>query len=62
MVLPGSVGAVVTGGSISVTEFNLATKRIKGTFNITYRKSGITTIYEVKNGTFNYSLDADYFN
>mgnify|MGYP003611410692 CR=1 FL=1 len=62
MGIPGDKLATVTGGSVTVTEFNLVTKRIKGTFKISYKKSGSATIYEVKNGTFNYGLDADYFN
>ena len=51
-----------TGSSITVTEFNLTTKRIKGTFSITYQKGGSTTNYQITNGTFNYGLDDSYFN
>lgn len=54
--------ATITSGKVTVTEFNLTTKRIKGTFSFSYKKSGSSTIYEVTNGTFNYGLDDDYFN
>lgn len=66
LVLPYIAGnpdfSTVTGGSITITEFNLTTKRIKGTFTITYQKSGSSTTYQITNGTFNYGLDDDYFN
>ena len=66
LVLPYIAGnpdfSTVTGGSITITEFNLTTKRIKGTFNITYQKGGLPTNYQITNGTFNYGLDASYFN
>ena len=55
--------SIVTGGSLTITEFNLTTKRIKGTFNISYQTittPGVT--YQITNGTFNYGLDASYFN
>lgn len=52
----------VTAGSITVTEFNLSTKRIKGNFNITYTKSSNGLDYYITNGTFDYGLDDDYFN
>ena len=69
MILPynssGSpVYSSVTGGSVTITEFNLTTKRIKGTFNITYQKSlsaGGGT-FQITHGTFNYGLDHSYFN
>lgn len=65
LILPNVGGAPdyarVTGGSITITEFNLVTKRIKGTFNITYEKTGQSTVYEITNGTFNYGLDNSYF-
>lgn len=51
----------VTAGSITITEFNLSTKRIKGTFNITYTKSSNNQDYYITNGTFNYGLDHSYF-
>ncbi len=51
--------ALVTGGSITITEFNYASRRIKGTFNMTYRTDNGN--FQVTNGTFNYGLDDDYF-
>lgn len=66
LVLPYVAGnpdfSEVTGGSVTITEFNLTTKRVKGTFTITYQKSGLPTTYQITNGTFNYGLDASYFN
>ncbi len=65
MVLPTGSSAVITGGSITITEFNLTTKRIKGTFTITYDKrvnGNVVGSYQVTNGTFNYGLDDPYFN
>lgn len=63
LLLPsGEPGATITSGSLTVTEFNLITKRVKGTFSFSYKKYGSSTIYQVANGTFNYGLDADYFN
>ena len=61
------VDAVVVGGTLTITEFNLGTKRIKGTFSFTYEKfntiSGVSVgIFPVTNGTFNYGLDDPYFN
>lgn len=60
----GGIAGLVTGGSITITEFNLTTKRIKGTFNITYDNSvsGGSTGLQITNGTFNYGLDHAYFN
>jgi fibronectin type III domain protein len=53
-------------GTLTVTEFNLSTKRIKGTFEFTYEKFDILSvslgIFPVTNGTFNYGLDDPYFN
>lgn len=55
----------LTSGSITITEFNLSTNTIKGTFNFTYqRRNG--SVYEgsytLNNGTFKYKLDAPFFN
>ncbi len=55
----------ISGGTITVTEFNLTTKRIKGTFSFSYEKiiNGVSTgTFDVTNGTFNYGLDDPYFN
>ncbi len=54
-------GQVVSTGSITITEFNLTTRRIKGTFSITYHKSSTNLDYQITNGTFNYALDDSYF-
>jgi len=56
---------VLVAGSITITEFNVVTKRIKGTFSFRYEKSVDDVVegeYEVTNGTFNYALDDPYFN
>jgi hypothetical protein len=54
----------INGGTITITEFNLTTRRIKGTFSFNYEKivNG-TSIgnFDVINGTFNYALDNSYF-
>lgn len=55
----------VTSGTLTITEFNLTTKRVKGTFSFNYNKyvNGTNTgIFQVTNGTFNYGLDSSYFN
>lgn len=58
--------AIETSGTITVTEFNLTTKRIKGTFQFVYEKLDANGnpmgTFEVTNGTFNYGLDDPYFN
>lgn len=57
--------AIDIDGSITVTEFNLTTRRIKGTFQFTYEKldenGDPMGTFEVTNGTFNYGLDDEYF-
>ncbi|WP_309640305.1 hypothetical protein [Flavobacterium sp.] len=64
---PGSAVSTynqIIGGTITVTEFNLTTKRIKGTFTFSYEKivDGVSAgTFQVTNGTFNYGLDASYF-
>ena len=65
--LPTVSSTEVTKGTISITEFNLTTKRIKGTFSFQYNnfmKAGGPNQgpYQVTNGTFDYKLDAKYFN
>ncbi|WP_264544320.1 MULTISPECIES: hypothetical protein [Flavobacterium] len=61
----GETKTRLTSGSITITEFNLSTKTIKGTFNFTYqRRNG--SVYEgsyaLNNGAFKYKLDAPFFN
>jgi hypothetical protein len=54
----------ITGGTITITEFNLVTRRIKGTFSFDYDKlinSNPSGSFQVTNGTFNYGLDNSYF-
>lgn len=54
----------ITGGTITITEFNLVTRRIKGTFSFDYDKlinSMPSGSFQVTNGTFNYGLDNSYF-
>lgn len=56
----------ITSGTIVITEFNLKTKKIKGTFSFQYNnvmKSGGSNEgpYQVTNGTFDYNLDDNYF-
>ncbi len=51
-------------GSVTITEFNTVTRRIKGTFSFSYEKflDGVSAgVYQVTNGTFNYGLDDPYF-
>lgn len=58
----------VTSGTLAVTEYNLTTKRIKGTFSFAYTKTlkstgtPVSGSFQVTNGTFNYALDDSYFN
>lgn len=59
------VNARIISGSLTVTEFNLSTRRIKGTFNFQYEKldqdGNVIGVFPVINGTFNYGLDDEYF-
>jgi len=60
------VDANVVTGTLTVTEFNTGTKRIKGTFSFSYDKIDSVTgaslgTFQVTNGTFNYGLDDPYF-
>lgn len=63
---PTIIKRVVEGsGNIVVTEFNLETRRVRGTFSFSYTKqvqgsADVETI-QVANGTFTYALDDDYF-
>lgn len=55
---------IINSGTITITEFNLSTRRIKGTFSFNYEKivNGTSTgDFDVTNGTFNYALDNSYF-
>lgn len=57
----------IVSGSITITEFNLITKRIKGTFSFTYENFMTAGgpnqgPYQVTNGTFDYKLNDPYFN
>ena len=53
------------GGKITITEFNLVQRVIKGTFEFPFEEvsgnSSGTEIFQCKNGTFDYSLDDEYF-
>jgi len=59
------VHARITTGTLTVTEFNRTTRRIKGTFSFDYEKidaaGNVIGIFHVTNGTFNYGLDDSYF-
>lgn len=61
----GNKTVSVEQGSIRVTDFDIAAKRIKGNFNITYYLITNNDIVEgpftLTNGTFNYELDDPYF-
>jgi len=51
-------------GTITITEFNLEERVIRGTFEFTYIRSGNDGQigpFDCTNGTFNYSLDDEYF-
>lgn len=52
-------------GTITVTEFNTTTRVIKGTFEFTfelyYTAGGIGGPFQCLNGTFDYSLDDEFF-
>lgn len=65
--LPTVSSTDIVSGSITISEFNLTTKRIKGTFNFTYTnfmtEGGPNQgPYQVTNGTFDYKLNDPYFN
>lgn len=51
-------------GTITITEFNLEERVIRGTFEFTFRRSGNNEEigpFDCMNGTFDYSLDDEYF-
>lgn len=57
----GSPIATITAGSFTITEFNITTRRIKGTFTLSYQTSTSPgTTYQITGGTINYGLDASY--
>jgi hypothetical protein len=52
-------------GTLTITEFDVATKVIKGSFSFSYlRRNGEDSVgpYQLTNGAFKYKLDAPYFN
>ncbi|WP_298553542.1 hypothetical protein [uncultured Algibacter sp.] len=54
------------GGTITITEFNITTRVIKGTFEFPFVRVSTTTSeeigpFECKDGTFDYSLDDEFF-
>ena len=56
----------VEGGTITITEFNLSERVIRGTFEFEYTRYFVDTDIETGpfqciNGTFDYSLDDEYF-
>lgn len=60
-----AVLADISNGTITITEFNRVTRRIRGTFSYSYTNSydtGTEGPFQVTNGTFDYPLDASYFN
>ncbi|SHI47720.1 hypothetical protein SAMN05444363_0741 [Flavobacterium terrae] len=61
----GETKTRLVSGSLTITEFNLATSTIKGTFNFTYQRRNGSVYegsYELTNGAFKYKLDAPFFN
>ena len=60
-----SAFALETGGTLTVTEFDLELKVISGTFELPYNKTDndgqISGPFDLTNGTFNYSLDDEFF-
>lgn len=55
----------LTSGTLTITEFNLSTKVIKGTFSFDYQfknGSNYEGSYSLSNGAFKYKLDAPFFN
>ncbi|MFC4815977.1 hypothetical protein [Flavobacterium sp. GCM10023249] len=52
-------------GTLTITEFDLATKVVKGTFAFTYMIDSGTELvgpFQLNNGVFKYELDASFFN
>ncbi|MCL9805396.1 hypothetical protein NAT51_07675 [Flavobacterium amniphilum] len=65
--LPAVSSTDIVSGTITITEFNLTTKKIKGTFSFTYENFMTAGgpnqgPYQVTNGTFDYKLNDPYFN
>ena len=59
----GSPIATITAGSFTITEFNITTRRIKGTFTLSYTtNTSPGTTFQITTGTINYGLDASYIN
>ncbi|MEO8517516.1 MAG: hypothetical protein ABI426_12250, partial [Flavobacterium sp.] len=51
-------------GTLTITEFDVTTRIIKGTFSFSYlRRNGEDSVgpYQLTNGAFKYKLDAPYF-
>ncbi len=62
--LGGPSIAFETTGSITITEFNIATRRVKGTFYFSYMENFLNGgeelgPYQVTNGTFDFPIDPD---
>lgn len=54
----------IQGGIITITEFNMVTRRVKGFFSFTYTTVNNLVVegpFAVSGGTFNYKLDGAYF-
>ncbi|WP_431136580.1 hypothetical protein [Psychroserpens mesophilus] len=57
-------GNIEEEGSITITEFDLNERIIRGTFEFSYSRTSDTDVigpFDCTNGTFEYSLDDDYF-
>lgn len=57
---------IIDEGTVTITEFNLIDKVIRGTFEFTYKRyfedtGQVTGPYNCLNGTFDYSLDHPRF-
>lgn len=65
---PGSLVSTnnrIIAGSISITEFNVDNRVVRGTFSFSYEKfveGEFAGEFSVTNGTFSYELDDPYFN
>lgn len=65
--LSGVSSTDITSGTITILEFNLTSKKIRGTFSFTYYNFMVAGgpnqgPYQVTNGTFDYKLNDPYFN
>lgn len=60
------VSVVISNGTLTVSQFDLAAKRIKGTFSYDYTVTDsndvVSEVRHVTAGTFDYPLDDDFFN